>query len=298
MILATHDGVFHPDDVFAYAILKLALGNDHILKRTRNISILNQADISWDVGGGKYDHHFTNGKPYRDNSDIPYSSAGLIWRDYGIQVIKILVPNLEPYYDSIWENLDKNLFKIIDILDNGYTKSTWKKLGDCNLTINQMISDLNPSWNEDNSPEFFIARFKIATDLVINFLTNRIKSAASVFEAREKILNTPILNYGVMELPVYMPTNGIIFESKLNVNFIIYPEIQQWRVLCVPTEIGSYNQRVPLPKKFAGLSPTELKKISPFKDLTFVHAAQFTAACGSRDTAFKLCEMAFKNESK
>ncbi len=49
-IFVTHSGKFHCDEVFAYAVLRLALGRDHILRRTRNPELIASGDIVWDVG--------------------------------------------------------------------------------------------------------------------------------------------------------------------------------------------------------------------------------------------------------
>jgi uncharacterized UPF0160 family protein len=67
-VLATHGGKFHWDEVFAYVVLKLALGlkapgEDHALLRTRKPELIEAADFVWDVGGvfdaagQRFDHH-------------------------------------------------------------------------------------------------------------------------------------------------------------------------------------------------------------------------------------------------
>ena len=60
--IATHNGRFHSDEVFAIAILKKFYSNIEII-RTRDKKLLSQADIRVDVGGrydsktGDFDHH-------------------------------------------------------------------------------------------------------------------------------------------------------------------------------------------------------------------------------------------------
>ncbi len=54
--LVTHSGKFHCDEVFAYAVLRLALGVDapgvdHTLVRTRKPDLIEAGDVVWDVGG-------------------------------------------------------------------------------------------------------------------------------------------------------------------------------------------------------------------------------------------------------
>jgi len=85
-LLVTHSGKFHCDEVFAYAVLRLALGlsepGSHRLVRTRDPAIVTSADFAWDVGGvydeaaNRFDHH-QRGAPLRADG-MPFSSAGLV----------------------------------------------------------------------------------------------------------------------------------------------------------------------------------------------------------------------------
>jgi uncharacterized UPF0160 family protein len=78
--LVTHNGSFHADEVAAVALLHLYGMIDYLeldLIRTREIEIINQADIVLDVGGIhdpanlRFDHHQIK------NGEI--STAGLVW---------------------------------------------------------------------------------------------------------------------------------------------------------------------------------------------------------------------------
>ena len=99
-LLVTHGGSFHLDDAFAYAVLQLGLGlgataGDHKLVRTRDPTMIERADIVWDVGAvhdpaaGRFDHH-QRGAPERDDT-TPFSAAGLIWRHYGEAAVTALL---------------------------------------------------------------------------------------------------------------------------------------------------------------------------------------------------------------
>ena len=62
MLIATHDGSFHADEVFAVAALGL-LGDPAEVVRTRDRDALARADLRVDVGfrddasTGDFDHH-------------------------------------------------------------------------------------------------------------------------------------------------------------------------------------------------------------------------------------------------
>ena len=94
--LVTHSGSFHCDEVLGYAILRRALPPEALgtssLTRTRDPSVIEGADIVWDVGGvfdparGRFDHH-QRGAPTRLDGS-PYSSAGLLWAAYGRDAVR------------------------------------------------------------------------------------------------------------------------------------------------------------------------------------------------------------------
>src|SRR5215207_10922210 len=87
MIVATHPGNFHADDVFAVAVLELVHGPLEVL-RTRDAERQAAADLRVDVGGrsnpstGDFDHHQRGGAGERANG-VRYASFGLVWREYG-----------------------------------------------------------------------------------------------------------------------------------------------------------------------------------------------------------------------
>ena len=75
--VATHSGKFHADDVLAFAMIKEFFSDELKLSRTRDLKIIAQADIVFDVGGTfdpdkrRFDHHQ---KIYEG----PLSSAGMV----------------------------------------------------------------------------------------------------------------------------------------------------------------------------------------------------------------------------
>ncbi len=87
MEIATHNGEFHTDDVFAIAVLSTLYPQAEI-KRTRHQTELAKAEIVVDVGKifdaetKRFDHHQKQAGT-RPNGII-YSGFGLIWREYGL----------------------------------------------------------------------------------------------------------------------------------------------------------------------------------------------------------------------
>lgn len=160
LVLATHGGTFHLDDVFAYTALRLALGlaarphgdhrwpgQDHALVRTRDAAVLRRADLVWDVGGvhdpaaGRFDHHQRGAPVRRDGT--PLSAAGLVWRAYGIKAIQALLVHTDAadLAPTIAAVIEREVVRRIDQLDNGVGQP-----GDV-LGLSALVEDLNPSWN-------------------------------------------------------------------------------------------------------------------------------------------------------
>jgi|GEM_PF-83318 len=107
---ATHDHMFHADDVLAGALLRLVFP-DVVFVRTRDPQRWAEADAVFDVGGRYgvglndtgpetgtgphvYDHH-QRGGPTRDDGK-PFASFGLLWREVGGDVCAALLPDAAP----------------------------------------------------------------------------------------------------------------------------------------------------------------------------------------------------------
>ena len=72
----------------------------------------------YDVARGRYDHHMRD-LPRRPDG-TPYSSVGLIWRDFGRSALPRLTPGIdEDMLDSVWQDIDTNFILAIDQADNG-----------------------------------------------------------------------------------------------------------------------------------------------------------------------------------
>lgn len=102
----THSGKFHADEIMATVILNKIMPVN--LLRVSEVPKTIKSDIIvFDIGGGKFDHHQKNKNGYRKNG-LPYASAGLIWKEFGINVIKKMSSNdQELNYQAIFQNIDQ-----------------------------------------------------------------------------------------------------------------------------------------------------------------------------------------------
>jgi uncharacterized UPF0160 family protein len=177
--VATHDGVFHADDVMAAAILWLAYDGDLTMTRTRNPELLAKADIVFDVGGGQYDHHMRGGNGIRNNG-VPYASAGLIWRDFaGLVCFRWTIS--QHHWEEIQQAVDERLIQGIDAIDCGYHTRTENVP---TMGISAIISGFNPRWNDlpMHDQQFFAA-----VELAKKVLNNTILDVHGQILAREHV---------------------------------------------------------------------------------------------------------------
>lgn len=116
--IITHNGNFHPDELFAVAtfLLYLDLSNDkYEIIRTRDPEMFKTADYLLDLGSiydseiNRFDHHQTGGAGKRSNG-IPYATFGLVWKKFG----KLICQS-----EEVANRLDEKLVQSIDADDNG-----------------------------------------------------------------------------------------------------------------------------------------------------------------------------------
>lgn len=284
--VALHDGVFHADDVFACAIMKMIYPDITII-RSREDEEISKADFRVDVGGkynvhtGDFDHHMTDGAGERLNG-VPYAACGLVWKELGIELAKTKYR---------WEYVDRKIIQSVDAIDCGYSTETTKPEIQ-HYTISDMIDAYNPVWFDEEIDHD--AAFTTAVDHAVQILTNELKRAEGfelakdlVYEAVDHAINP---HYIVLEK--YCPWQHIVV-NETDVLFVIFPSTTgDWRVRAVPRYLGSFESRKPLPNSWAGIRNEELRSITGVADATFCHPARFIAGAKSREGALALVDLA------
>lgn len=90
--VGVHNGDFHADDCLSVYFLKL-LYDVASVERTRDKEVLDKCDIVVDVGDVfdpskmRFDHHQRGFCEYYEHSDVLLCGAGLLFREYGEQII-------------------------------------------------------------------------------------------------------------------------------------------------------------------------------------------------------------------
>ncbi|MDE2318520.1 MAG: MYG1 family protein [Rhodospirillales bacterium] len=300
-LLVTHSGKFHCDEVFAYAVLRLALnlsqpGEDHVLLRTRKQDLIETGDIVFDVGlvsdpaANRFDHHQI-GAPVREDG-TPFSSAGLIWQVYGARAVAALLsPGAAQFAPAIANALDGKLVKRIDEIDNGV--SATGPVVRNSLDLAALVGDFNPPWDspEANGPTAGDEAFQQAAAMVRGVLARQVDIQRAKLQAESLVLaaHAAAEDKRLLVLENGMPWKNVVFSHNLPVLLAISPASNgNWMVDTVPPEPGSFAQRLPLPEGWAGLQGADLAAASLVEDAVFVHVRRFVGGAKTREGAIAM----------
>ncbi|MBA6355182.1 MULTISPECIES: MYG1 family protein [unclassified Colwellia] len=289
--IATHNGNFHADDVFSIAALKHIFPNFNLI-RTRNLEVIGKADLVIDVGGeynadaGRFDHHQRGGAGERENG-IPYSSFGLVWQKYGLEICQ--------GNQDVANAVDAGLVSTIDAIDCGYTEGASKGINQ-GISLSQTISMFNPTWQEDSH---FDSCFDEAVEFATRILTRFIASANGGISAKE-IVAKAIENAEdprVIVLDKYTPWKRTVHALSAQALYMVYPSGSgPWRIQTVPVEPGSFEDRKSLPQAWAGLSDDALKAVTGIDDAMFCHNGLFIAGAETFESTMKMAAIALQEE--
>ena len=284
--VVTHNGIFHADDVFSIATLKQVFPSLQLV-RTRDSDILGQADIVVDVGGqydsdkGRFDHHQRDGAGERENG-VPYSSFGLIWKKYGLQICDS--------QQDVADAVDAGLVSTIDAIDCGHVEGLAE-----GISLSQTISMFNPTWEEDDDiDKCFDEAVTFASRILERFVASAIggvKAKEIVAKAIEKAQDPRVI-----VLDKFTPWKRTVHALSKDALFMVYPsQTGQWRIQTVPVEPGSFENKKSLPASWGGLSENELRDLTGIDDAMFCHNGLFIAGAESFESVMEMANLAINN---
>lgn len=313
MVLVTHNGSFHADDVFAYVILK-GLFPEHKLIRSRNKEDWKKGDIVFDVGEGEFDHHSVK-KVYRKNG-IPYASFGLIWKEYGRQYLNAWLNSYEFWLaygrqylgdwfgsnqlEQVYEKIDTDFIQAIDAFDNGVnliqdTSIKINTVSDIIGTFNNLVESkkgLTPEMIAKNQDNYFMEASQLAKQLLENEvigILNHLRAIETVQKAFEERTNKAlvILNEGC-------PWEETLWELDKNeeVLYVVYPKPDGHYIQVMRKNKTTFDARKDLPESWAGKRDNELGELIGITDAIFCHSARFLAGAKSKESILKMAEIA------
>jgi uncharacterized UPF0160 family protein len=296
MKVATHSGSFHADDVLALAALTL-LGDPVETVRTRDPEMMAACDVRVDVGfrsdpaTGDFDHHQREGAGARSNG-IRYASFGLVWREYGARLCGGDA--------AVADRVDRSLVQAVDANDTGQAVVAPVLDGVRPMTVSGVIGGLNPTWEEDLTPEEERARFDEAVALAARVLEREIASAAAGQRAVRLVADAiqGAADPRVIALDRDVPWKEVVVGSAPEALFVVYPKRQGWGLEAVPRELGSFENRRDLPAAWAGLDGPDLARLTGVEDALFCHAKRFLAVARTREGIAELAAQALAGSSE
>lgn len=304
VVVGTHNGLFHSDEVVACAIIKLMVeklysSQDKVrIIRTRDLDILNsECDYVVDVGGGKFDHHQKGGNGQRIDG-TKYASAGLVWKEFGYVILHFMQSLSIEEINETFNLIDENVIKKVDMEDNGELTSEH---------IFSYIRNFLPNWNEEN-PDYDKA-FNEALKVTSSVLSSAISKSISMVQGKTEINNRLHSIANRMDNVLLLPCQTIdwleptITFNETNpdeaVDFVVFPYPNGGYALqCVPRSLAEkFSQRITLPSSWAG-ETENLSKITSVKSATFCHPGRFFARASDFDDIITMCRLATLEKEK
>ena len=327
-IIGTHSGTFHSDEVLSTFLLKYyPESRNSVVIRTRNNEILKQCDIVVDVGSiidpktFRFDHHMKEFTEVFDEKDedlntIKLSSAGLVWKYLGKEIINSLLKSMnlleqnKTHLDEIYKKIYIDFIMGVDGMDNGVTQYNKDIKPKYKLSGNfvDRISRLNPEWNAENVD--VNVRFKKGWDAAEEeFLFQIKKYANSYFIAYDIVENS--IKEALKENRVYIilerfcPWKKCLYEieKKLGIEnkllYCVHPgNNNRWCSTAINLNDHCMELRKPFPKEWRAKRDDELKKITGINDAEFVHVSGFISFFLLKESAIKATEISINNKEE
>jgi uncharacterized UPF0160 family protein len=255
--VGTHDGVFHTDEVAAFALLQDALKTTCPncivqLIRTRDKDVLSACHILLDVGGehcletGRFDHH--------QDRTCTKSSFGLLYD--AVSLMCPLNDMSEPFFAQFVsgiDTMDVNPMSVTPVSHEGVR------------SLQQIISGFN---RVDLGAEVQLDQFFKAVDFMAEILKNEFLSAQQKGKAEIEYFNREVLENNVAFFDSFSP----IWKEKRDHQFAIMPYTVpgQWQIVSADTTVA--------------VIPEEVNKIDGF---IFRHNSGFMATFNSLEAVIK-----------
>jgi uncharacterized UPF0160 family protein len=311
MLVATHNGSFHADEVTASVIFYL-LDPETRFIRTRDPEAMEKADYVVDVSGQfdlekHFDHHPREFRIFRENG-IKYATAGLIWKKFGMTLLKKLAaetPDLGEVPENIlkkaFDTVDRNVMEYTDLTDNGQLDSYTAQIaapetpGETAVyhrvnrffmhtpVIPYLVAMQNRHDGTDEEQlERFLDTVKALAVLYRNIFIKTVSDTLLEEEVIKAYDGSEILRLD-KKLPWFdaVMNNWDIFTAC---KIAIYPDKKGFRIQSLPGSLSSrFINRCNSPLAWRGKEGEELRTISGISTITFVHNSGFTGGAETRE---------------
>jgi uncharacterized UPF0160 family protein len=314
LIIATHSGKFHADDVWAAAVLDIVFPGCELV-RTRDPARIDAADFAVDVGGiwdpqrGRFDHH-QKGFAGARQSGVIYASAGLVWKEHGARCVKLLAQAHAGHAlaakdaQDIAYAIDSDLVQYLDMADTGAARNAPGSYG-----LSAVVSGFNPNWMDEERAgsaaaieELRLRQFRRAMEFITDILINQVRYRVGGLLAAEQVRQAERLEDGRLLLLENgaLPWAAVVRNEMPNVLFVISHDRTEQRYMLhtVPAAADTFEARRDLPAAWSGLRDAELAAVTGVPDAVFCHNALFIAAAVSFEGALTMARQALAGEPR
>ncbi|MCB9675885.1 MAG: MYG1 family protein [Alphaproteobacteria bacterium] len=275
LLIATHSGPFHADDVMATALVRVFVDADAAVVRTRDPEKLAPADVVLDVGGvfdpeaRRFDHH-------QATYEGPRSSAGMVldW----LESTGAVSPSLAKYLrDGVMEYLDD--------VDNGRVAP--KGEVPCFPRIVDALNQVADT--EEGFDEAFQRAVTVATWTLEGLRAGHAKIELARAVVKAAMDEAAAEGRNVLFLDAYHSWKAPYFElggETHPTELVLFPGTDDsWRVIAIPPRFGEFGQKRSLPAAWAGLTDGDLEAVTGVPGSVFCHKNLFIAVFRTRDAA-------------
>jgi uncharacterized UPF0160 family protein len=314
--ICTHSGAFHCDEALAVFMLKqTAAYRDARITRSRDPEVWKLSDLLVDVGDvydeskQRFDHHQRGFSETLDNDHkIKLSSAGLIYKHFGREVILNLSKVATPKLDVLYYRLYTNFIEALDAIDNGVSQFDKTEPQAPKYSINThlaaRVGNLNPAWNDKtrNADD----QFWKAVELTGLEFKDALFSIVNIWLPAREVVENAIANRlnidpkgRIILLDVSCPWKQHLFdlEAELKIGgqiqYALFKDVgESWRVQSVPLSSDSFENRSALPEPWRGKRAGELSEITGVPGCVFCHHSGFIGGTETKEQALQLALVA------
>lgn len=269
VLVGTHDGSFHADEICAIAVLQEALPADIETRvlRTRDPMFLAKCDIVVDVGGGRYDHHGQDNKHYPNG--VPYSALGKVLDD--------VEPNVQLRNFILWDwgyaiqSYDNGVYHLPPGIEQ--SKMRW-------------INAMNATWDEHLSQSELQERFEETLKMARKIYRRVRTQAMSRILSQQVLATAPVYIKKFIELPMCgCPWQQVAYKNKNLLGAYHQDEHGHWVVRVAKDNPVCPGTRIDFPAEWGGLEGKALESVTKIKGSLFCHKALYMAIFETKDAA-------------
>ncbi len=280
LLLGTHDGPFHADDVLAAALIRAFLDPDARVVRSRDPEVLAMADVVYDVGGvfdpatRRFDHHQ---RDYEGNR----SSAGMVldWLEAEGHVAP-----------AVAELLRSKLVDYVDAVDVG--ARTPSEGVPCFSMLVGVLVERGDS--PDSLLHWYERAASMALDVVESLQVGYERGEADAAEVRAAMRKAESGGRSVLELDRYLKWKPTYFAddgAEHPTEFVLFPTNRDWRVVTIPVAPDTREDKRKLPEAWAGLEGEALSEVTGVSGAVFCHRNRFIAVFETKEAALAALDL-------